>query len=53
MLLKMTNRKSGKLISLIVALVLVFSTVSLSVYAVTDSEKAEYNKNADVSYDEK
>ena len=44
MLLKMTNRKSGKLISLIVALVLVFSTVSLSVYAVTDSEKAEYNK---------
>jgi len=44
MLLKMTNKKSGKLISLIVALVIVFSTLSLSVYAVTDSEKAEYNK---------
>lgn len=44
MLLKVTNRKSVKIISLIVALVLAFSSISLSVYAVTESEKAEYNK---------
>ncbi len=44
MLLKMTKRKSCKIISLIIAVVLVFSSISLSVYAVTDSEKAEYNK---------
>ena len=40
----MTKVKSSKIISLIVALVLAFSSISLSVYAVTDSEKAEYNK---------
>ena len=44
MLSKMTKVKSSKIISLIVALVLAFSSISLSVYAVTDSEKAEYNK---------
>ncbi len=44
MLSKMTKFKSGKIISLIVALVFVFSSISLSVYAVTDSEKTEYNK---------
>ena len=44
MLLKMTKRKSCKLVSLIIAVLLVFSSISLSVYAVTDSEKAEYNK---------
>lgn len=44
MLSKMTKFKSGKIISLIVALLLAFSSISLSVYAVTDSEKAEYNK---------
>ena len=44
MLSKMTKFKGGRIISLIVALVLAFSSISLSVYAVTDSEKAEYNK---------
>ena len=44
MLSKMTKFKSSRIISLIVALVLAFSSISLSVYAVTDSEKAEYNK---------
>ncbi len=44
MLSKMTKFKCGKIIALIIALILVFSSISLSVYAVTDSEKAEYNK---------
>ena len=44
MLLKMTKRKSNKVVSLIIAIVLAISSISLSVYAVTDSEKAEYNK---------
>ena len=44
MLSKMTKFKSCRIIALIIALILAFSSISLSVYAVTDSEKAEYNK---------
>ena len=44
MLSKMTKFKSSRIIALIIALILAFSSISLSVYAVTDSEKAEYNK---------
>ncbi|MBQ6935504.1 MAG: peptidoglycan DD-metalloendopeptidase family protein [Clostridia bacterium] len=44
MLSKMTKFKSNRVIALIIAIVLALSSISLSVYAVTDSEKAEYNK---------
>ncbi|MBR2876355.1 MAG: peptidoglycan DD-metalloendopeptidase family protein [Clostridia bacterium] len=44
MLSKMTNKKSGRILSIVVALILVFSTISLSAYAISDSEKAEYNQ---------
>ena len=44
MLLKMIKRKSGKIFSLLIACILIISSVSVSAYAVTDAEKEEYNK---------
>ncbi len=44
MSLKKIKIKSSRVIALVIALVLVFSSISLSAYAVTESEKAEYNK---------
>ena len=51
MLSKMTKFKSSRIIALIIALILAFSSISLSVYAVTDSEKAEYNKKIEENRD--
>lgn len=44
MLLKMIKRKSGKIFSLLIACILIISSVSVSAYAVTDAEREEYNK---------
>ncbi len=52
MLLKTTNKKSIKIISLIVAMILMISSLSISVFAVTDAEKEEYNKKIENIRDE-
>lgn len=44
MLSRMTNKKIGKIFALALAILLAFSSISVSVYAVSESEKAEYNK---------
>ena len=47
MLSKTIKRKSGKIICGILAIVLIFSCVSVSVYAVTAAEKEEYQQKID------
>ena len=39
MSLKMTNKTSNRILALVIALILAFSSISVSVYAVSESEK--------------